>query len=90
MTLTLDISPELERRLEEESSRKGVEPEDYVLGLLEEQLREDAENVSADHSKPNLWTLLDKLKGTIDGPPDWSSELDHYLYGTPKRNQESR
>ena len=21
----------------------------------------------------------------IDGPADWSLELDHYLYGTPKR-----
>lgn len=21
----------------------------------------------------------------IDGPSDWSRELDHYLYGTPKR-----
>lgn len=23
--------------------------------------------------------------GLVDGPADWSAEIDHYLYGTPKR-----
>lgn len=35
--------------------------------------------VSAD-----AWDVLESLIGTIDGPPDWASEHDHYLYGTPK------
>lgn len=32
--------------------------------------------------------FLEEIIGTyglIEGPPDWSAELDHYLYGTPKR-----
>lgn len=32
----------------------------------------------------NLWDLLEKLAGTIDGPEDWSEEHDHYLYGIAK------
>jgi hypothetical protein len=28
--------------------------------------------------------------GAVEGPADWSSELDHYLYGTPKRGEEPR
>ena len=24
--------------------------------------------------------------GEVDGPSDWSSEHDHYLYGTPKQS----
>jgi hypothetical protein len=26
--------------------------------------------------------------GLIDGPADWSAEVDHYLYGTPKRGND--
>jgi hypothetical protein len=32
--------------------------------------------------------ILDKL-GLIEDPVDWSAEIDHYLYGTPKRGDES-
>jgi len=35
--------------------------------------------------KPNAWDVLEPLIGTIDGPPDWSSQHDHYLYSTPKK-----
>ena len=33
----------------------------------------------------NIWDTLERLAGTVDAPPDWSSEQDHYLYGSPKR-----
>ena len=35
----------------------------------------------------SLWDVLSKLAGTIEGPQDWSEEHDHYLYGTPERNE---
>jgi len=37
--------------------------------------------------KPEVdaWDVLEQLAGTIDAPPDWSGEHDHYLYGAPKR-----
>lgn len=35
----------------------------------------------------SAWDLLSQLVGTVEGPADWASEIDHYLYGTPKRNQ---
>ena len=34
--------------------------------------------------EPNAWDILESLTGTIEAPTDWSSEHDHYLYGTPK------
>lgn len=37
----------------------------------------------------DAWDVLEKLAGTITAPSDWSSEHDHYLYGTPKRQDES-
>lgn len=33
----------------------------------------------------DAWAVLDELTGSIEAPPDWSAEHDHYLYGTPKR-----
>ena len=29
----------------------------------------------------NAWDVLKSMAGTIEGPEDWSEELDHYLYG---------
>jgi hypothetical protein len=37
-------------------------------------------------SRPrSVWDCLDEMEGTVEGPGDWSAELDHYLYGTPRR-----
>jgi hypothetical protein len=33
----------------------------------------------------DLFGDIEAKYGLIDGPADWSLELDHYLYGTPKR-----
>jgi len=33
------------------------------------------------------WAVLRSMTGTVEGPADWSQELDHYLYGTPKRSE---
>ena len=41
-------------------------------------------------SDKNAWELLEEMAGTYEAPEDWSSEHDHYLYGTPKKtNHES-
>lgn len=37
--------------------------------------------------KETTWDVLNRLVGSIEGPPDWSSELDHYLYGAPRRGK---
>lgn len=33
------------------------------------------------------WEVLRSITGTLVGPVDWSQELDHYVYGTPKRRE---
>jgi hypothetical protein len=35
----------------------------------------------------NAWDVLESLTGTIEAPTDWSSEHDHYLYGSPKHQE---
>ena len=38
------------------------------------------------HPSGNVWDTLERQIGTVDAPPDWSAEHDHYLYGTPRRH----
>lgn len=44
------------------------------------------QNKNAKTDLLNAWDVLDELSGTVDGPNDWASEHDHYLYGTPKKS----
>jgi hypothetical protein len=37
----------------------------------------------------DAWDVLEHFAGSVDAPPDWASEHDHYLYGTPKRQSEN-
>lgn len=33
------------------------------------------------------WDFLANLIGTVEGPADWATEHDHYLYGSPRRHE---
>jgi hypothetical protein len=50
------------------------------------------ENSAAPTGAAGPLDLFDRLEteaGLIDGPTDWSTEHDHYLYGAPKRSTDS-
>ncbi len=49
----------------------------YILTIRE--LPSVPENSSA-------WDVLHKLAGTVEAPDDWAAEHDHYLYGSPKKD----
>jgi hypothetical protein len=49
----------------------------FIFTLREEHLQKSG----------NTWDVLDSLTGTVEAPADWSAEHDHYLYGTPKRQE---
>jgi hypothetical protein len=87
MTLIINIPAELEGRLQREATRRGVAPDEYARMLLEEQLASKDDEVS---TKGNAWAVLKSMVGTVEGPADWSTELDHYLYRTPKRGENAR
>jgi len=40
-----------------------------------------------DEDGSRAWAVLRSITGTLEGPADWSQEIDHYLYGTPKRGE---
>ena len=47
----------------------------------------DSPRTVADDDGSRAWAVLRSMTGTLEGPADWSQELDHYLYGTPKRGE---
>ena len=51
MTLTIELPPETERRLEEEAARQGQAPADFVRAAVEEKL---AASLSAAPSEAHL------------------------------------
>jgi hypothetical protein len=48
------------------------------------------QDVPAPAIEGDAWDVLESLIGTVNAPPDWSREHDHYLYGTPKRHDEDK
>lgn len=59
-----------------------LEPNVHYMVTIEPETEEDPVTQEA-------WDIIEQLIGTVDAPPDWSVEHDHYLYGTPKRYPES-
>jgi hypothetical protein len=47
----------------------------------------DSPRTVPDEDGSRAWAVLRSMTGTLEGPPDWSQELDHYLFGTPKRGE---
>lgn len=60
---------------------------DIVLGLTPNtRYRITVDAIPTSTQEEDAWTVLDRLSGTIEAPPDWSREHDHYLYHSPRRN----
>ena len=81
------------------SKEKAIEaivtlPENATLQEIVEKLRylESEAGVESlttpDRRLPagGAWDLLEHAAGSIELPPDWASEHDHYLPVTPKRS----
>lgn len=50
--------------------------------------QEDTLQEPPNKGKPGSWDWLREMSGCIDGPTDWAENHDHYLYGTPKHDEE--
>jgi Arc/MetJ-type ribon-helix-helix transcriptional regulator len=80
--MNISLSPELERLIQSQLQTNQYQSPEEVLEAALKLL------VETQKQKASLspWDTLEEMAGTIEAPEDWSSEHDHYLYGTPKRN----
>ena len=49
-----------------------------------EDEEETEQKVTFVQNQQNAWDVLESIMGTVEAPPDWSINHDHYLYGTAK------
>ncbi|MGB0564136.1 MAG: hypothetical protein ACPGVO_20395 [Spirulinaceae cyanobacterium] len=63
-----------------------VQEVDTLPDELQQQVLQFIRTLRQTHQTPpgNAWDTLETLTGTVDAPTDWSTQHDHYLYGTPK------
>ncbi|AFY51053.1 hypothetical protein Nos7524_5334 [Nostoc sp. PCC 7524] len=72
-------------KLFQERNPKILILEEILPPKIESPLMEVGEILNAEG---NAWDVLEALTGTIEAPSDWSSQHNHYLYGTPKNPDE--
>jgi hypothetical protein len=94
MTITLPLQPQEEARLIALAQAKGLSTDALVREALDKILADAPElpPQPARDSRPIWEVILDNMK---DVPPedlallpkDGASQIDHYVYGHPKRDQ---
>ena len=93
MTLVIDLPPEKEAALKAHAQAAGVSAEEFARRTLSQALR-SAPPVSAGENEVDdrpIWeVIVDNMKDVpaeelAKLPKDGASQIDHYLYGAPKR-----
>ena len=85
--LVIDLTPELEQRLRDEAERRGLSAADCARELLSSSLLPKFDGTVG----PALLQMVDQIMAGVSEeelaklPSDLSANLDHYLYGAPKK-----
>ena len=87
MALTIELPDQHETALRAKAQAQGLSAEEYVRQVLSHDLEEKESS-----SEPFWKAFLHRMEAVPDEvferlPADGASEHDHYLYGSPKRNQ---
>lgn len=94
MTITLPLQPQEEAKLIAVAQAKGVSADalvrEAVVKILADAADQPAEPML--ESRPIWEVLADNMKGVPSEdlallPKDGASQIDHYLYGHPKRHE---
>jgi hypothetical protein len=96
MTLTIELPLELEERLAQEAARNGQAAPDYARMILAALLKQlpDRPTPSGGEANPRpIWQVAAEIMQGVPEdelerlPVDLSENLDHYLYGAPKKQE---
>ncbi len=84
MTMTIDISPEVKAKVEAEAAKHGQEPTEYLKATVESLFSPDADAAEIDAGWDSLTALIERCQ-IETGITDLAHQHDHYIHGTPKR-----
>ena len=89
MSITIELPEDVERSLKRRARAQGKPVESYVRQVLERDLRSRTASEPPDE-RPIWEVILDNTKTVAPEvfeklPTDGARQVDHYLYGHPKR-----
>ena len=94
MTVTLELPPEREASLKAQAQAHGLSIEQWFLYLADQYSPDRPPPVSIeDQDQHPIWEVIAEnmknvpLEDLALLPKDGASQIDHYLYGHPKREQ---
>jgi hypothetical protein len=93
MTISLPLQPQEEARLIAVAQAKGVSTDVLVREALDKILADAPDQPEPKLESRPIWEVIaDNMKGVPPEdlallPKDGASQIDHYLYGHPKRDQ---
>jgi hypothetical protein len=88
MTLTIDLPEREMTLLQAKASAEGVPVEQYARQVLEQDLESDKVTPRRPLSEVirEIWAdIPDEVRAIL--PADGASQVDHYVYGLPKRDE---
>jgi plasmid stability protein len=86
MTLTIDLPDEEVKALAAKAQAQGVSAEQYARLVLEQDLKASPLRRPVSQSIRELWSDMPAdVRAKL--PRDGASQVDHYVYGLPKRDQ---
>jgi hypothetical protein len=94
--MSINLKPETEARINALAAASGVSVDDYLAALVKKQSASDEAVTGPDEppvsrSRRHVWEII--AENMQDVPPedfaalpkDGLSQIDHYVYGVPKR-----
>ncbi len=91
--MKLELTPEVQAGLLSQARENGMSLEDFAARVLSEKSREAFHRTQLRQADEQpIWEVItDIVKGVPDEvfdrlPNDGASQVDHYIYGLPKRN----
>ena len=86
MTLTIDLPDEEVKALAAKARAQGVSAEQYARLVLEHDLKVGLVRRPISQSIREIWSDM-PVAVRAKLPRDGASQIDHYVYGLPKRDQ---
>jgi hypothetical protein len=83
--ITLEIPEYYSRELEFRAKKRQKTLQEIILEAVRKFMEDEEKNIN--ENVPNAFEVLERLSGTVEAPYDWAANHDHYLYGTPRKNE---
>jgi len=86
MTLSIDLPDEQTATLKAKAKTQGLSAEQYARQILGDELTAGTRPRRISSTIRQIWKdVPDEVRAKL--PPDGASQVDHYVYGLPKRDQ---